>query len=305
MSSDAFQSHFYAECNKITAELGKLGSEGEDVAVENEVDRKQRLSTQYEKISKRTEMLQKYFTEQSRFLLQYDLRRAQEQLNNINRLSQDKREQLFPKKKFGFRSKQNITTLAAAIETNQTAETTQSLKKPEADEPERQYENTFTFKDISQQEITKTSEEIAGKDVVLMNIKDCTIKLFGNPSVVQLKNIENSTILCGPVSGSAFIDNCKSSRIVVASHQLRIHDTSATQFYIHVGSRAVVEGCKDVLFGPYAWSYVGIEEHFKRADFDFAKLNWRAIDDFNWLVTGQQSPNWNFVADKDQQTWSS
>ena len=304
MSSDAFQTHFYAECGEITAELGKLGLEDAVGSSENEVERKQRLSTQYEKISKRTEMLQKFYNEQSHFLLQYELRRAQEQMNNINRLSQEKREQLFPKKKFGFRSKQNITTLAAAIETNQTAQTTQA-QKVEVVEPVREYENTFTFKDINKQEITKLSEEIAGKDVVLMNIKDSTIKLFGNPSVVQLKNIENSTILCGPVTGSAFIDNCKSCKIIVASHQLRIHDTEATQFYIHVGSRAIVENCKNVLFGPYAWSYAGIEQHFKNADFDFAKINWRSIDDFNWLVTGQQSPNWNFVPDHDQLKWTS
>ena len=45
--------------------------------------------------------------------------------------------------------------------------------------------------------------------------------------------------------------------------QLRVHVTVDSIFYLHVTSRAIIEDCSRVKFAPYAWTYPGIQDHFK------------------------------------------
>ena len=45
--------------------------------------------------------------------------------------------------------------------------------------------------------------------------------------------------------------------------QLRVHVTVDSIFYLHVTSRAIIEDCSHVKFAPYAWTYPGIQDHFK------------------------------------------
>ena len=152
--------------------------------------------------------------------------------------------------------------------------------------------------------IVKNEDEVNGADIGIANLKNCVVKLIGHPSVLHLNDVENTVILCGPMSGSAFISKCKNCKFNLAAHQLRIHETFETDFYINVMSRAIIEYCKQVRFSPYSWTYPSVEEHFKASGLNYSDMEcWKNIDDFNWLVTNQQSPNWSFMDEKDRQTW--
>ena len=76
------------------------------------------------------------------------------------------------------------------------------------------------------------------------------------------KSLHNS-ILCGPVSSSVFIEDCKDCTFVVACQQLRVHGTVQSLFYLHVTSRAIIEDCRQVSFAPYNLTYPELEQHFK------------------------------------------
>lgn len=312
-SSDAFIGHFYAELSKIEEQLNALKNESLNEK-ESDLEKRQRLSSDYEKISKQTEILQKYFTDNSKFITQYEIRKAQEHLTKLNKHAQEKRDELFPKKKFGFKSKQNMTSLASAIETATTSTKNDETRRigganDETNDDEAtslafsSLQNTCTLKDLNGVRKHLSGEEIDNKDILIMNVSDSFIILMGNPSCVQIKYAKNCTILCGPVSGSVFIANCEHCRIVLGCHQLRIHESHFVDFYIHVGSRAIIEYCQDVHFAPYAWSFADDHVCFKRAGFDRAKLNWQSIDDFNWLVTDQQSPNWSYLDEQKRKRW--
>ena len=70
-------------------------------------------------------------------------------------------------------------------------------------------------------------------------------------------------VLCGPVSSSVFVEDCKDCVFVVACQQLRVHSTTNSQFYLHVTSRAIIEDCQKVSFAPYSWNYPDLEQHFE------------------------------------------
>ena len=101
-------------------------------------------------------------------------------------------------------------------------------------------------------EITNTNDssiiEVPAQDVetrdVVMNrlrsdnfLEKVTVKILGSPGTVHATNMDNVTILCGPVRTSIFIENCTNCEFVVACQQLRIHTTRNSNFYLHVTSK--------------------------------------------------------------------
>jgi hypothetical protein len=304
MSLQTFLTNFYDEYNEITHSLNSLSKEEYKSVLEQEARLK--LSARYEEISLKTENLQKVFTENSASIPLYEVRKAQEHLAKLSKLSQDKRDELFPKKKFGFKSKQNMTTLENAIETAQPHNTTTTSVPDNIDSKKKKVdiECSCTIKNLSDEKFyVKKEAEINGNDVALINIKNSVIQLQGNPSVVHVSNIESSTILIGPITGPAFLNNIKNSKIIVACHQLRIHETHNTEFYINVVSRAIIENCNQVYFAPYSWSYPNIEDHIKMSSISFTNVNWTSIDDFNWLSQDKQSPNWSLLEESKRFKW--
>ena len=129
----------------------------------------------------------------------------------------------------------------------------------------------------------------------------------GSPSVVHIDSIDSCTVLCGPVVGSTFINKCTNSKLALVCHQLRIHETTNTQFYIHVGSRAIIENTQQVTFAPYSWTFPNIDSYFNLSNFkpDSNIFNFTAIDDFNWLNQTQKSPNWSFLEEANRLKWTS
>ena len=150
-----------------------------------------------------------------------------------------------------------------------------------------------------------SATDVEKKDVVLSSLSGCRVIIQGSPSTVHITAVQECVILCGPTSGSVFVDDCKKSVLVVACHQLRVHRTSTTSFYLHVTSRAIIEDCCSVQFAPYNWSYTHLDEDFHKAGLDHTRNNWNAVDDFNWLAADRQSPNWS-VLDNDARisSWS-
>jgi hypothetical protein len=296
MSLEIFLTNFYNQYTDILGQLNELSKD--EFKNENEVEQKLKLSAKYEAVSQSTEQLQKYFTENSSSIPLYEVRKAQEHLAKLNKASQDKRDELFPKKKFGFRSKQNMTSLQSAIDSTSTTQAAAAANENKNASANVNIECTISLRGLSSEKnFVKKAAEINDLDVGLIDVKDSVIQVQGSPSVVHISNVESSTILIGPITGSAFLNNVRNSKVVISSHQLRIHETHDTDFYINVGSRAIIENCSNVRFAPYAWSYTDLAP--------FSTMNWTSIDDFNWLNQGEKSPNWSLLDESKRLKWTS
>lgn len=301
---DTFLTQFYNEYNDLTSRVT-------DLKLVTDPVEKVKLSQEYEKLQTQTTALQKYLTENTQFIPAYETRKAQEHLAKLAKLAQDKREEVFPKKKFGFKSKQKMASLEDTINVANAKSDESNASKKRDESLATQSDDAFlknsscTIRDIDGQTLIKLQTEINGKDIGILNIKNSTIILQGNPSVLHAKNIENCVVLCGPISGSAFVNNLKNVKLVIGCHQLRIHETTDSDFYIHLGSRAIIEHCSTVRFAPYAWTYPELGEHFGQSTLLNANQdNWQCIDDFDWLNQTKESPNWSFMKEEDRLKWT-
>jgi len=300
---ETFATNFYSQYNDLAKQLNEL--QVKDSSNESELNE---LRVTFDVIGNKIQLLQNSFNDHTSCLAAYEQRKAQDHLEKLKSLTSQRRSDLFPKKKFAFKSKKNLTDSTKVISQTLVAHKTQEQEVSSTNSIEALSIHTCTIKDTENETITKYEDEVNGADIGIANLKNCVVKLYGHPSVLHLSNIEDSVILCGPMSGSAFISKCKNCKLNLTAHQIRIHESYNTDFYINVASRAIIEYCKDVRFAPYAWLYLAVEKHFKASGFSFLDKNlpqsWRNIDDFNWLVTTQKSPNWSFIDEGDRSEWN-
>ncbi|KAJ8416103.1 hypothetical protein AAFF_G00381250 [Aldrovandia affinis] len=151
------------------------------------------------------------------------------------------------------------------------------------------------FSNADSQVLSKGADEIQQRDMLLSHLTNCKVRLLGSPSTLHIKHVRDSEIFCGPVSSSVFVDQCSGCTLVFACQQLRPHNTTDTQVYLHVTSRAIIEDCTGIHFAPFNWSYHGIDADFKVSGLDRDRNNWNQVDDFNWLAAGTPSPNWTII----------
>lgn len=132
----------------------------------------------------------------------------------------------------------------------------------------------------------------------LSNLHRCVVDMSSPTAVGQpfatltLKNIDQSLIICGHVSGAAHLTNITNSTIVVASRQFRMHDSKACDVYLHASGRPIIEDCSGVRFAPLP------EVYLKDADRE-VENQWRAVDDFKWL-RAEASPNWSVLEEAER-----
>ncbi|KAL3874927.1 hypothetical protein ACJMK2_037879 [Sinanodonta woodiana] len=264
----------------------------EKVAIEaglSECDRvdKANLIDRFDFLSLSLQKMQKFLAESTMFLPPYEVRLAQETISKLQTQIQEKRDELFPKKKFAFKSKKKVASSEKLFA--KTLPENVFQEKVEISLTSCKYEN------LKDRCLEKFEDEINNRDVALARLENCTVKLYGVPSAVNMYKLKNCRVFTGPVSSSIFITECQDCVFVLPCQQLRIHTTVNSQFYIHVTSRAIIEDCSGVKFGPYNWKYPSLDEHYKISGLNRNKNSWNDIDDFNWLASDTHSPNWSLI----------
>lgn len=259
------------------------------------------LTEKLEEATMKTLQLQKFLSDSTLFLKPYDLRQAQAALQKLQTSLTETREEGLPKKKFAFRARTKAKDKASAPATD-----TPDVGTPAGCGTSELDGSTASekcgFSNMDNTSLTKTADEILRQDVLLSHLTNCKVRLFGSPSTLHLKHIDGCEILCGPVSSSVFIDECKNSTLAFPCQQLRTHNTTDTQVYVHVTSRAIIEDCRGVGFAPFSWSYPTLEEDFAVSGLNQNRNNWSEVDDFNWLAAGTPSPNWTVIPEADRKT---
>lgn len=260
-----------------------------------------------EEATAKTAQLQKFLNDSTMFLTPHVLEKAQTALQKIQARLGEIREELLPKKRFAFRSRTKAADTVSAVAAAEDAADTPSPAAASADGSVNQVNGAATpeqcgFSNMYGVSLTKTGEDICRRDVLLSHLTNCRVRLHGSPSTLHLKHIDSCEILCGPVSSSVFVDQCKNSTLAFPCQQLRTHNTTDTQVYLHVTSRAIIEDCRGVGFAPFTWSYPTLEEDYVTSGLDRERNNWKQVDDFNWLAAGTPSPNWTVILEADRKT---
>ncbi|KAM0561761.1 hypothetical protein ACHAPJ_002930 [Fusarium lateritium] len=108
---------------------------------------------------------------------------------------------------------------------------------------------------------------------------------------LAIKNVTKSLIIGGRVNGPVHITGVSDSTIVVVARQVRIHECSNVNIYLHCGSHPIIEDCSGMRFAPLPAVYT------TEAD-EPTENQWDQVDDFKWLKAGH-SPNWTTLSENE------
>ena len=93
--------------------------------------------------------------------------------------------------------------------------------------------------------------EIVEGDVLLENLTETSIKLFGTINSLKIRNVVGCQIeLNGICNGSIYIECVKGGKFLIAGDQIRIHDSSDVDIIIFSKNSCILENCENLRFYP-------------------------------------------------------
>uniref|UniRef100_A0A182JDH1 Uncharacterized protein n=1 Tax=Anopheles atroparvus TaxID=41427 RepID=A0A182JDH1_ANOAO len=238
--------------------------------------------------------LQKYLSSSTFFLNEYCIKVCQNTINELSKQLDTLRNELLPKKKFGFKSKKIVKMIN---------------EKDGKDKDDKQLSQTaascaddhikWTFSERENQFIRLPRSAVNDQTITASKLRNCLILIEGYPGSLQFAQLDNCVVVCGPTARSIFLDACTDCKFVVACQQLRCHRSRACDMYLNVTSRAIIEDCKGIRVAKYNYQYKDMDEDFRHSGLDLSCNNWNILDDFNWLSTDKPSPNWALLHAED------
>ena len=224
-----------------------------------------------------------YLNQGVHFLNSYTILSCQQKLNSLTEEINQAQANLAPRKKFAF-SKRTVAKPQQVQEVLQLKEFAVSFEG---------------IQDMEDQEFRKFDSELFEYNCYqLKNLKNCVVYLMGRLKAVHMLGLERCKVFIGAVAGASHITNCSHCEIYVASHQIRIHQSLDTDFYVFVATNPIVESVARVRFSPFLLRYQGLEAHMKDCGLDGKNL-WDQVQDFKWLKQ-EKSPNWGIIEEVDR-----
>lgn len=268
-------------------------------AAAEELLRGEASTERLEEAANRLQGLRKLLNDSVLFLAPYDLRQGQAALAQLQVTLAERRQELQPKKRFAFKARKKDAAGSTQVDAAPVASAAPSPPlATEEGAPGLSW--ACGFSNLESQDLEKNADELHQRDILLSDLTNCTVRLRGNPNTLRLAKARGCKVLCGPVSTSVFLEDCRDCILAVACQQLRVHTTKNTRIFLQVTSRAIVEDCSGIQFAPYTWSYQGIDKDFQDSGLDRGRNNWNHIDDFNWLAQNVASPNWSILPEEDR-----
>uniref|UniRef100_A0A0E0K149 C-CAP/cofactor C-like domain-containing protein n=1 Tax=Oryza punctata TaxID=4537 RepID=A0A0E0K149_ORYPU len=242
--------------------------------------------------------LDRIVAEASHSLPPYELRSALAAASDLRAAHRMAASDLRPKKSFSFRNK------SKAPKNPPQDPPTSPPPTPPPEQPNPSVEAIlpgFGFRGRRDAKLVKdlrVSDEKDG-DFTLADLVCCQVYLKGKCRALYVHKLKDCRVFVGAVFGSVLIEDVEHCTFVMAAHQIRIHEARATDFYLRVRSRPIIEDCSGVRFAPHALKYEGIGEDLRDAGLEEETGNWANVDDFKWL-RAVQSPNWCLVPEEER-----
>ncbi|CAN6278850.1 unnamed protein product [Urochloa humidicola] len=242
--------------------------------------------------------LDRLVAESSHALPAYELRSALSAAADLRAAHRAAASEIRPKKSFSFRNKsrapKNPPQDPATVPPPQPP-------PPEQPKPRDAILPGFGFRGRNSATLVKDLRGSNDKDgdFTLADLVSCEVYLKGKCRALYVHKLRDCRVFVGAVLGSVLIEDVQGCTFVMAAHQIRIHEARATDFYLRVRSRPIIEDCSGVRFAPHCLNYDGIDKDLKESGLEEETGNWANVDDFKWL-RAVQSPNWCLVPEEER-----
>lgn len=244
--------------------------------------------------------IQAFATDSALVLANYDLKRAQEVLETTSKYIKEKEIEVQPKKKFFFKSKQQVfERMRSEAEGKKAKSSNQQQQQAKSEEATTtNYDTLYIVNGKEGERIVLTTEMIGVangvmRSLLIRNCKSTTLFARCVLGAVRVEDCEDCRIFLGPCSTSVYLDSIVRGSVFICCHQLRIHKSRDVQLYVRVNGHPIIEDCAGMGFAPYQVSYPRFGDDLKSTGLEDAQC-WDNVIDFRWHRS-TQSPNWHVI----------
>ncbi|KAL1139649.1 hypothetical protein AAG570_006627 [Ranatra chinensis] len=254
------------------------------------------MPQRFKDISEAIQLLNKFVFGASCYLRAYDVRRTKDAIQALEESAKRLETCLLPKKKFGFKAKEKKMasgTVAPAVMSPTSLVATKGFQE----------EDWCGFREIMGSQETLRLNSVDGKDVKLHKLEGCSVLIEGNPNTLRITSVRDTKIVCigGRVTTSVILYDTHDIVLAVCCHQLRIHDTFDSSFYLQVTTGPVIEGSTRLAFAPYPPSLLpSAKESIEDVVDALSSEKWSGVEDFDWLSVNKPSPNWRILSPEER-----
>eukprot|EP00877_Chromochloris_zofingiensis_P002777 jgi/Chrzof1/124/Cz01g04070.t1 len=302
-----------AEIQQSISELHTITSSNTDTSSSDQ----QQLNQQVDKLTGSIAGLEQGTSAAAYYLPPYDLRQCTASINDLRQQLEAMKVLLQPKRKFAFSKKvtrvkagsqqSEADSTTAAAQPSSSATPAESSSQEAAGQPSiSSYDLSLVqsghgLMDLTGQLVVKTAAELSGREFVLINLTNCTIYLLGPMAALRIHQLNHCTVYTGPITGSAFLNGASDCTFMLAAYQVRVHHVHASQLYLRVRSRPIIESCDGLSIAPYHVDGLGLTATIVEAKLGEDNGLWAQVDDFGW-VKATQSPHWCVLPDGQRTT---
>mmetsp|Transcript_14286 Transcript_14286/g.18019 ORF Transcript_14286/g.18019 Transcript_14286/m.18019 type:complete len:360 (+) Transcript_14286:100-1179(+) len=285
---DEFWSSFRSNVDAIKSQL-------EPIRQEDFVTSSQRHGT-WNKIWDQFLELEGNYLDESKALPPGDVRILKEDLQNLNELMVDIRDNIIcPRRSFVFRRYHSLKKLEERKMNNRKRvkdasndNSNESFEVKKEDTQDNADSNTILENKTNENVILENDCTDVNRCLKMKKMTGCYVTLKQGFNSVNINNLIDCTIqILTPITSSLHITDCRNSSIIAAARQFRIHDSSNVQFHIHAQSGPIIENSRDIIFWGDFESLAGIKIE--------GSNQYRNVKDFNWLGVVIKSPNYKVV----------
>lgn len=166
------------------------------------------------------------------------------------------------RQKFSFKNKNFVTTNLA--DSNKVDEYSEKKNKLNGDVALLDTKKEgFHINSNSDETLIWEPGELSTNDVTISDVTRCEIYICNPIKALRLRNVRDSLICAPCVAGSCFVNDCQGLSVAVTTNQIRIHDSKDLQLWTFSATSPIIEGCHNVLSGPFYFSFPGMEDQWK------------------------------------------
>jgi hypothetical protein len=206
-------------------------------------------------------------------VFRYDIRRSQEELDNLQNCIRQKELQIKPLKKFSFSSRKNKklnSSIHHDLKVNNLPSVSLSLTNNSSDTILNESNlQSFRIDAFDHQTILRPNPSQSSHyqtdnlSILIQNSSHILLSLKHSFGFCRINNIKSSHLFLGPCSSAIYIDHCEDVTFHLYCHQLRIHHCNDCTFFIRTKSNPIIEDCQRLSFAQCNVIYDTIADDLK------------------------------------------
>ncbi|GBG29684.1 Tubulin-specific chaperone C [Hondaea fermentalgiana] len=164
------------------------------------------------------------------------------------------------------------------------------------------FEHYYSFRNRSDETLTKVPGEVNGEEFHLDGLTDCTVTILDVTNRVVVSDLTNCHVFLGPSKESVMLRKCKDCTFTVACKDLRVNSCSECTLRAFTPMPVQLDDSHHIKVGTFNGAYSGLTSHFQAVGLDASQGAAVKVKDFSERDKELPQPHFQQLSASDEET---